>query len=225
MYNVLLVDDEKRFFDILLDINSDEYIFNYAKNSQEADDFLQKSKVDLILMDWNLSEEDGLEIVKKMKKKYSTLKIPVIMLTGKMLTENMVEALDSGADDYVVKPFDLNLLTSKIAANLRKYGLNNQHKQSFVKNIHFDQNTLTITFKGESFKLTDKEFKMLETMALNPDTVYSRKEINNITNGSVFVSDRTVDTFVSYIRKKMKGIPLVSTIPKQGYKINSSLLE
>ena len=219
IYNVLLVDDESAYFEMIEDCNENLKFF-YAGDAETVKKVLQEKDINLILMDWNIGHSDGLDLVKELNSHYRIFNIPVIMLTGKIGDTNVVTALNGGADDYIAKPFSLSLLVSKIKANLRRKEeriLNQSAGEDSV--VTFDDNSLNVSIKGESFELRKKEFTILKYLFSNPDRCFSRSELNRLTSGNdVFISDRCVDTYVRFLRSKLKDHLEIKTVRGQGYK-------
>lgn len=222
-FEILLIDDELLYRDILVEnLCPKKYSFTYANCLNSATKLIKRKRPHIILLDWNLKKESGIDLIKIVKSNPNTANIPVIMFTGNILEAQMIEALDCGADDYVQKPFNLKYLISKIQANLRKY--NADPNKQIINDVVFDENQLLIYIKEKEYSFRRKEFLILKEMFLAPDKCFSRKELNKITSGeNVFVSDRCVDTFIRYIRKKV-DCDLIQTVHRKGYKINHKCL-
>lgn len=210
MRQVLLVDDDLSYYEIIKELSSKDYNFLYISEPKMVLQFLKQNHIDLILMDWNLGSDSGIDLLKKIKNEDSLNSIPIMLVTGNSSTEHMVEGLDSGADDYITKPFNLKVLFSKIKANIRK-----------KKNKFFNENNLEVILKNDVIKLRFKEFIILKALVMNPDKVFSRKELNNLTAGEItYISERTVDTYVKRIREKLKNYKIIKCISKKGYQIS-----
>lgn len=222
-YQILVVDDERSYFEMLEMAPVQDMKFSHISCPTLINDYLKANKVDLILMDWNLGTSDGVEETKKLKQFMPTMTIPVIMFSGKSDTNQMAFALEQGADDYVSKPFTINFLMAKINSNLRKYGSNLKPKQTYFNNVHLDENTFTISIKGETVQFRRKEFMIMKLLITQPERVFTREELNNLSEPDLFVSHRVVDTTVSYIREKIKNRDIIETVYGQGYKINKNI--
>lgn len=217
MLKILIVDDESIYFDLIKNYLINSYDVFYAKNKSEMYQLIKNYQFSLILMDWDLTYENGAKIAFELKNNPILSHIPIVMLTGRNLSKDMENALFLGADDYITKPFNLSFLKAKIFANIRTF--EKITKKTVSNEIILNEQELIISIKGNLIQLTDKEFKIVSLMMKNPDRTFSRKEINSIVNESIFVSDRTIDTFVAYIRKKFYPHKIIKTIPKKGYKI------
>jgi len=217
MLKILIVDDESIYFDIIKSYLQKTHDVFHAKNKSEMYHLIKNQDFSLILMDWDLTFEDGSKIAFELKQNPVLSHIPVIMLTGRNLSKDMENALFLGADDYITKPFELSFLKAKIFANIRTF--ERVPKKRISNDIVLNEQELTVYFKEFPIQLTDKEFKIVNLILKNPDKTFSRKEINALVNESIFVSDRTIDTFVAYIRKKFYPNKIIKTIPKKGYKL------
>lgn len=222
MRTILVVDDLPDYFE-LLTLYSEQYNFISAKSLEEMNSVLKSQPVDLILLDWDLENEKGTDCLPNLKAQHNTSKIPVVMLTGRNLNDDQVFALVTGADDYISKPAEIKVVLAKIEANLRKYHLSNLTQNTYISGVHFDENSLTVEINSKKVSLRKKEFEILKTLSSNPDKVYTREELNYICAGQkIFVSPRTIDTFITHIRNKFENIKLIQTIPRKGYKFNAN---
>jgi DNA-binding response OmpR family regulator len=213
MLNILLVDDESIFFEMLSDKKSNKYRFFYVSDPKTAASAIEKNKIDLVLMDWNLKDESGLDYVKQLRCHHLYSKIPIIMLTGNVENASIVQGLNSGANDYVTKPFNFDVLSARIDALLRKNTANTP--------IELNQETFEITLSGTKIRLRKKEFMIMKILLENPDRTFTRDDLNNLTSGEdIFVGRRSIDTFVRYLRKKLPCPTVIETIRGKGYKIN-----
>lgn len=134
-------------------------------------------------------------------------------------------ALDQGADDFYRKSAPLPLLYSKINATLRKIDPDKNNRFILMRKFFFLEDSLEVEHYGVKYKLSNKEFKILQTLCNNPGKVYSQEELNKMTSGEeVFVSKRCIDTFVTLLRKKI-GKNCIISVRKRGYKLNEDIIE
>lgn len=214
MKNILLIDDEPMFFDLLILETplTSSYQFHYLQDPQHIFEVMEKKLVDLILMDWKLASESGLDYVKLIRAHPCYCDIPIIMLTVRGEKQFVVEALTQGANDYVTKPFDFEILTARIHAQLAKHNLK--------PNIRIFPDTFEVSFGNKKIKLRRKEFLIFKTLIESPDKTFLRKDLNDLTSGEdVFVSDRSIDTFIRFLRKKLPSPDLIETVRGKGYRI------
>lgn len=177
---------------------------------------------DLILLDIMLPDEDGYQILSKLKDNSRTKDIPVIMLTSKTSEFDKVKGLDMGADDYIPKPFGVMELISRIKAVLRRTKpIEDDRKNLSVGNIQLDIKRHKVTVGGEEIQLTFKEFELLHYLMSNQGIVLSRDKIMNRVWGFDFEGEsRTVDVHIRTLRIKLGGSgKLIKTIRNVGYKI------
>lgn len=219
-FNILLVDDEIIYFEMLEEMSEPGFHFHFAQNKEEMRIVLEKENINLILMDWNVGDEDGLDIVRSIKRHFGVFNIPILMLTGKSGDQNVVTALDSGIDDYITKPFSQKLLMAKVKANLRKTETRLiSQKMNDTVNVMFDDNKMSVNIHDQELILRKKEYLILKFLFSNPDRCFTRGELNQLTSGrDVYISDRCVDTYVRYLRTKLKDHLEIKTVRGKGYR-------
>lgn len=181
---------------------------------------IESQKPDLILLDIMLPGSDGLSILEELKK-MSTADIPVIMATAKGTEFDKVKGLDMGADDYLVKPFGMMEMISRIKAVLRR-SQKSQRKQILqVGNLSLDIQNYTVKKDGKDISLTLKEFELLGLLMKYPNRVFTRQELLNQVWGEYFVGEtRTVDVHIGTLRTKLGDAShLIKTIRGVGYRL------
>ena len=216
---------------ILEDDDNIRKLIKYSLTSQnfEVQDFslpsefwrvLENKTPDLILLDIMLPEEDGISILKKLRSNSKTSSIPVIMLTAKDSEYDVVNGLDSGADDYITKPFGMMALVSRIKAVLRRYEKNDFKKLLIVDEIKIDENQHTVFTDGQQVFLTVKEFDLLVLLIKNRGNVLTREQLlEHIWEIYTDVESRTVDVHIRTLRQKLgKYESHIETIRGVGYK-------
>lgn len=206
----------------------------YTLNSQgmEAEGFslpsdfwqaMDKSIPDLILLDIMLPEEDGLEILTKLRKRSDTRQLPIAMLTAKGSEYDTVKGLDSGADDYIPKPFRMMELVSRVKALLRRAGkLEERSDEEYtLENLYVSRKKHQVKVDGEEITLTIKEFEMLFLLLSNPGIVFTRAQLLDKIWGYQFDGEsRTVDVHIRTLRQKLKTAGhFIETVRGMGYKI------
>ena len=182
---------------------------------------LEKEVPALILLDIMLPEEDGISILRKLRTRPDTRKIPVIMLTAKGTEYDVVMGLDSGADDYIPKPFRMMELISRIKARLRR-AEDKGAEEYHLENLYLCPGRHIVTVDQEPVNLTLKEYEMLVLLLKNSGTVLSRTQLLNQVWGYEFDGEsRTVDVHIRTLRQKLGSAgELVETVRGVGYKIN-----
>ena len=198
-----------------------------AKGFAEAKSFwkaVAEERPELVLLDIMLSGQDGMDILKKLKRFPETKEIPVIMLTAKTTEYDKVQGLDSGADDYVAKPFGMMELISRIKAVLRRTQKKTDSKIYEVQNIRMDVKKHEVYVDGERVVLTLKEFELLKRLMENPEVAWSRDQLLEEIWGYDFRGEtRTIDVHVRTLRQKLGSAgDLVETVRGVGYRIGAS---
>ena len=209
--NILVVDDEQEIADLVeIYLVSDGYKVFKASNAQDGLDILDKEDIHLCLLDIMMPGMNGLEMCKKIRE---TNNIPIIMLSAKSTDLDKILGLGTGADDYVVKPFNPLELTARVKSQLRRYTqLNpNSNVHETVKNeisirgLTINKDNHKVTVYDEEVKLTPIEFDILYLLASNPGKVFSTDEIfEKVWNEKVYEANNTVMVHIRRLRGKMK---------------------
>ena len=179
---------------------------------------------DLILLDWMLPKLSGIDFIRRLKKEPATQRIPIIMLTAKAEEENKVMSLESGADDYVVKPFSPRELIARINAVLRRGSEEDINGVITVRGLTLDTKSQRCTINNESIKLGPLEFRLLCFFMQHPDRVYSRAELLTYVWGDqAYIDERTVDVHIRRLRRQLKSDDhdtLIQTVHGSGYRFS-----
>lgn len=176
---------------------------------------------DLILLDVMLPDEDGLEIVRKLRQKAITKQIPIIMVTAKTSEMDRVKGLDIGADDYLVKPFGIMELISRVKALLRRSTNLQENKQLRLGEIFLDDGKRYVSVSDEKVELTYKEFELLKMLMNNAGMVLQREDIMVHVWGMDYEGEsRTLDMHIKTLRKKLgEAGNRIKTVRNVGYRI------
>lgn len=219
---ILVIEDEKRLSDVIKKgLVEEGYAVDQAFDGEEGLFLGESESYDVIILDVMLPKIDGIEVCKKLRSK--KVSIPIIMLTAKSNTEDKVIGLDSGADDYLVKPFEFIELKSRIQALLRR-----SYKQSeleiSIDDLEVDPTKHIVKRSGNLISLTPKEFSIIELLIRNKGQVVTRTQIIEHTWDYNFDSlSNVVDVFIANLRKKIDGgykKKLIHTVHGVGYKIS-----
>ena len=198
-----------------------------AKGFADGSAFMEALAFDtpeLILLDIMLPGDDGLELLKKLKSSPKTKGIPVIMVTAKGSEYDKVVGLDSGADDYVTKPFGMMELVSRIKAVLRRTGKVEDRMDMETAGVHVDVKKHEVTVDGKEISLTLKEFELLEKLMRNQGIVLTRDQLLTEIWGYDFDGEtRTVDVHIRTLRQKLgeKG-EIIQTVRGVGYRVGGA---
>ena len=186
---------------------------------------IQEKKPDLVLLDWMLPDLDGTEVCKFIRKNTELQKIPIIMLTAKGEEDNMINGLDYGADDYIIKPFSPKELIARINALLRRASQSDSTSKLSYGNILMDTDMHRVYCCDKEAKLGPREYRILEFFMKNPGRVYSRQQILDAVWGTnVYITDRTIDVHIRRLRKALsitEECKVIRTIRSSGYSLDS----
>lgn len=190
--------------------------FDNATKLYEA---LANNECELLLLDIMLPDENGLDVLKKLKKDAKYKNIPIIMLTAKSSEYDKVLGLDLGADDYVAKPFGIMELIARIKAVLRR-NVNTSDKLVY-KDLELDKSSHTVTYKNQKVVLTLKEFELLQKLMENQGIVLTREKLlEDIWGYDYYGETRTVDVHIRTLRSKLNNdFDYIETIRGVGYKL------
>ena len=196
------------------------------ENGKEAWEALKSEKPDLILLDVMIPEMDGIEFLKKIKDSSAFGDIPIIMATAKGSEYDKVKSLDMGADDYLVKPFGMMEMVSRIKAVLRRCKPKQEVSFLKVKDLVLNMEERTVFIKEEKVSLTYKEFDLLQLFLAHPGKVYTRDILYNEIWGADYIGEsRTVDMHIRTLRQKLGEYgEIIETIRNVGYRMEVKTL-
>lgn len=226
---ILVVDDEETILGLItFNLLKEGFEAGTATSGQEALDKVAIRPPDLIILDWMLPGQSGLDVCRQLREKQETSGIPIIMLTARGEEVDKVLGLEMGANDYVTKPFSPRELTARVKAHLRaKQPLNPKGaaKGNIIRTgeLYLDREKYVATKNRQNIELSPKEFELFFLMASNPGKVFRRDEILNRVWDYDFPADtRTVDVHIRYLRQKVEDDPndpqLFLTVRGVGYK-------
>lgn len=228
--NILIVEDESDISDILsLQLQNKGHNVTVIADGSEALEHIQNSdqNIDLYMLDRMLPGTSGLEICKFLRMFQKTKNKPILMLTAMTRPEDIVDGLDAGADDYITKPFETNILMARVRALLRRaetLKTQEEAKETFIYTVNklkVDTNQCKAWIEERELDLTLSEYKLLVSFLKQPGKVLTRNQlVEYIQDGPVHVTDRTIDTHIFGLRKKLKDYSkLVETIRGIGYRV------
>lgn len=223
MKKILVVEDEQRIAELLQKgLEEFGYLVTLAFDGEMGRRLVNNHTYDLIIADVILPQLNGFELCKEIRKVQPD--IPIIMLTALGTTDDKLDGFDSGADDYMVKPFDLRELNARINILLKRKGVEqNAPKTDYIEyaDIKLDINNKTVFRDSRAMKLTPKEFNLLYYMMMNPERVLSRTEIaEKVWDTHFNTGTNFIDVYINYLRSKVdKGFDtkLIHTRPGLGF--------
>jgi len=219
---VLVVDDEPLIVQMLtIALTYEKFEVSVARDGLEAINKAGLVKPDLVILDWMMPNMDGIEVTRKLR---SAGDVGILMLTARGEDEDQVTGLDSGADDYLVKPFTLPVLLARIKAILRRKGINLQSTLR-AGDVKMDRLTRKVSRDERDIELTPREFDLLEMLLSHPRQVFTREAILNRVWGYDYFGDtNVVDVYVRYLREKLADDDrkLIRSVRGVGYTLDPS---
>ena len=220
---ILVADDESRMRKLVRDflVKEGYEVLEAADGNEALDSFYENSDISLLILDVMMPGIDGLEICREIR---SQSKVPIIMLTAKSEERDELQGFDSGADEYISKPFSPKILVARVNALLRRSNKLDAEEKLEAGGIILDKTSHTVTIDGKNVELSFKEFELLAYFMENRSVALSREKIlNNVWNYDYFGDARTIDTHVKKLRSKIgdKG-EYIKTIWGMGYKFECS---
>lgn len=223
MIKILVVEDDLELQELFAVVLQNEgYEVSVANDGIEAFDLLEIEHVDLLITDVMMPRMQGFELIQELRRLNDT--IPVLVITAKERGQDKREGFQSGADDYMVKPIDVNEMVWRVEALLRRSQISTSHKV-VLGDTEFNQETFTVSYKGETLELAQKEFQLLFKLASAPDKIFTRKQIMDEIWGLDTESDsHTLDVHISRLREKFKENSdfQILTVRGLGYKIKGN---
>ncbi|HEY0176073.1 MAG TPA: response regulator transcription factor [Pedobacter sp.] len=226
---ILIVEDEPNVVSVLKrGLDNEEFELSVAPDGFVALEMIAAHSFALIILDIMLPGINGLDLCKQIKKNHP--QIPVIMLTALGSTENIVNGLDNGADDYMVKPFKIAELNARIRTLLRRYaGLQQTEEVITIGNLQLNLTAKSVIREQQEITLTATEYRLLQFLARNKNKTLSRVDIlENVWDIDFNMGTNVVDVYVNYLRKKIDkgfGTNLIHTVVGLGYMLKEKSQE
>lgn len=220
--HILIVEDEAAQREVLrYNLESESFRVSMAEDGERALDSIAEDRPDVIVLDWMLPHVSGIEVCRQVKARSATRDIAVIMLSARSEDMDKVRGLETGADDYVAKPYSVNELMARVRAQLRRVRPTTVGQVLTFDDISLDGETHRVTRSGKTLKLGPTEFRLLATLMEKPGRVYSRDQLLDLVWGrDIYVDTRTVDVHVGRLRKVLTahgGADPLRTVRGAGY--------
>lgn len=219
MFNILVVEDSVNIRKLMAArLEQEGYVVFQGENGEEALEILDNQHLDLIVSDIMMPNMDGYELTKALRE--ADFNIPILMVTAKEAFEDKEKGFMIGADDYMVKPINLNEMILRVGALLRRAKISTEHKLK-VGEVVLDYDSLTVTTKDKVYELPKKEFYLLFKLLSYPKQIFTRQQLmDEIWGMDVDIDDRTVDSHIKKLRSKFEEIEefKIITIRGLGYK-------
>ena len=222
--NILVVDDEEDILKLVeYNLMQEGFQAKTSTSGEEALKLAREEHPDLIVLDLMLPGIDGLDICKLLKSDLDTSKIPILMITAKGEESDIVKGLESGADDYITKPFSPKVLVARVKSVLRRYAQPEISEDEVIKynEITIHPSKRQVTVSGKLIDLTYTEFEILHFLIRRPGWVFTRNEIVDKVRGNNYhVTDRSVDVQIVGLRKKLGDAgKYIETVRGVGYRL------
>lgn len=215
MLDILIVEDEQAIANLIyINLSDEGYRCTCAFDGKQAADIIEKENFDLILLDIMLPEIDGYELLEYVKP----IGTPVIFITAKGAVNDRIKGLKLGADDYIVKPFQIGELSARVEAVLRRYG--KSEKQLSFHDVIINTESRQVKKNGQSIDLTVKEFDLLVELVRNKNVALYREKLYEKVWGVEFTGEtRTLDSHIQRLRKKLEWEKHIKTVFRIGYRL------
>lgn len=221
MFNILIVDDEKKITQVIKAyLEKEGYNCIVANNGEQALKYITNNNLDLIILDRMLPDISGESICKKVRE---TSMVHIIMLTAKTEDEDRIEGFNTGCDDYVCKPFNVKELVLRVKAVFRKLDVENKDVLKFSDKLEINMSSHDVKVRGEKIILTNTEYKILLLFAKNPNRIFSREQLLELAIEEHYEKvDRIIDAHIKNLRQKIeldtKKAKIIQTVYGVGYK-------
>jgi len=226
---VLVVEDEAALATMLrYNLEKQGFRVEEAADGQEALTRIAETQPDLVLLDWMLPTLSGIEVCRQIRRRPATRDLPVIMLTARAEDQDAVRGLNTGVDDYVTKPFNMDTLLARMRALLRRAGTPPAKGELTFHDIAMDLAAHRVQRNGRAVHLGPTEYRLLEYFMQHPRRVFSREELLDAVWGKdIHVEPRTVDVHIRRLRKSLNGeneLDVVRTVRAAGYALDTEAL-
>ncbi|MEE3361013.1 MAG: phosphate regulon transcriptional regulator PhoB [Pseudomonadota bacterium] len=216
---VLIVEDEAAQREVLsYNLEAEGFRVAKAVDGEEALLLVEEENPDIIVLDWMLPSVSGIEVCRQLKTRADTRSVPVIMLSARSEEVDRVRGLETGADDYVVKPYSVVELMARVKAQLRRSRPSSAGVRLEFDDIVLDSETHRVTRGDRSLKLGPTEFRLLTTFMEKPGRVWSREQLlDRVWGRDIYVDTRTVDVHIGRLRKALGSPDVLRTVRGAGY--------
>ncbi len=228
--SILVVEDESAIQELIAaTLERAGYSVARAASAADASGMIREALPDLVLLDWMLPDTPGTDFAKRLRADRRTRELPIIILTARAHEQDKVTGLESGADDYVTKPFSPRELLARIQAVLRRRAPEAAEQVLQVSGLQLDPVSNRVHAGGLEVTLTQTEFRLLKFLMAHPERVFARQQLlDQVWGDHVFIDDRTVDVHIRRLRKSLAraGLDrLIETVHGAGYRLRGESAE
>ena len=223
MNEILISDDEQNQIELMkFNLEKNGFLVKTAYNGEEALDMIYEKKPNVLIADWMMPKMSGIELCKILRSNKDTKLLPIIMLSARSEEADKSLGLDTGADDYISKPFSPMELVSRVKALIRRTNTSMSTDELIVGELKISLSEMQVFRNDQLIKLGPKEFKLLTLLAERPGHIFSRQKLlDTVWGHGIFIEDRTVDVHMSRLRKALRinenNTDLIRTVRDGGY--------
>ena len=221
---ILVVDDEEPIREMVtVALEMAGYNCLEAADAKQAHAHVIDHKPDLILLDWMLPDISGIEFARRLKRNELTNEIPIVMLTAKGEEDHKIQGLETGADDYITKPFSPRELAARLKAVLRRTGALDAQNPIVIKGLELDPVSHRVSIDGNPAEMGPTEYRLLQFFLTHQERAYTRGQLlDQVWGGNVYVEERTVDVHIRRLRKALGAgyEGFVQTVRGTGYRFS-----
>jgi two-component system alkaline phosphatase synthesis response regulator PhoP len=221
---ILIIEDDPSVLTLTRDLLlAENYRVETASNSKDGWDAVQRAKPDLLVLDLNLPDGDGLDLCRRLKKENAGRELPVFMLTARASSDDIVAGLEAGADDYLTKPFNEREFEARVRVILRRQNpeFSAPEEELLLGDLKLSLHSHKVLYKGKPVELTAREFDILRVLMSHPEKALTREDIVKFAWGpNTYLVPRVVDVHLGHLRGKLGAAGRkIETIPQIGYRI------
>ncbi len=225
---ILIVEDDPAIEALLAyNLEKEGYKINVAKDGEEALLTIAEKQPDMIILDWMLPKVSGIEVCRRLRQRNETKNVPIIMLTARIDESDRIRGFETGADDYINKPFSVAELKARVKAVMRRIRPALADEIVKYSDIEVDRVSHRVRRAGNEIHLGPTEFRLLDHLIQHPGRVFSREQLLDAVWGNdVYVEARTVDVHVGRLRKAINiaGVPdIIRTVRASGYSLDAKV--
>ena len=223
MNEILLADDEPNQIELMkFNLEKNGFLVKSAYNGEQALDIIYEKKPTVLIADWMMPKMSGIELCRILRSNKDTKLLPIIMLSARSEEADKSLGLDTGADDYISKPFSPMELVSRVKALIRRTNTSMSIDELIVGELKISLSEMQVFRNDQLIKLGPKEFKLLTLLAERPGHIFSRQKLlDTVWGHGIFIEDRTVDVHMSRLRKALRinetDTDLIRTVRDGGY--------
>ena len=223
MAEILIADDEPNQIELMkFNLEKSGFLIKSAFNGEQALDMIYQKKPNVLIADWMMPKMSGIELCKILRSNKDTKLLPIIMLSARSEDADKSLGLDTGADDYISKPFSPRELVARVKALIRRTNASMSLDELIVGELKISLSEMQVFRNDQLVKLGPKEFKLLQLLAERPGHIFSREKLlDSVWGHGVFIEDRTVDVHMSRLRKALRiketDTDLIRTVRDGGY--------